>query len=103
MTSIRGHKHFCKKHIFEGLLESSSLPKSRYDKLSVDFFIVDPIVDFLKFFITKYIEEDLQKILRMVLKTRVFFSNKLNEKSLKARLPDIYYNKSYIEYYNFYQ
>lgn len=48
-------------------------------------------------------EEDLQKILKNVLKARVFSSNKSCKKFLTARLSYIYYGKSHIKCYNFCQ
>lgn len=49
----------------------------------------------------KYIEEDLQKILKTVLKAHILFFNGPHKKLLKVRLSDIYYDKSHIKYYNF--
>lgn len=55
-----------------------------------------------------YSEEDLQQIIRIVLKfysliVVVLAFNKTCERPLKARASNVYSSKSYIEYYNFCQ
>ena len=100
---IQGHKHFYKERTSKSFLGSLSFLKSSHDKLSIDSPIIDSIVDSFKFFIAKYIKENLQKILRTVLETRILSSNKLYKKLLKAKSPDVYCGKFHIEYYNFYQ
>ena len=51
--------------------------------------------------IAKYIEEDLQRILKMVLEAQAPPFDGPREKSLKARLPDVYHDRFHMEYYNF--
>ena len=51
----------------------------------------------------KYTEENLQKILRTVLEAQALPSDGSRKKLLKARLPDVYCGKSYMECYNFCQ
>ena len=72
-----------------------------HDKLLINFIITDLIADLFESFIIKYKKKNLQKIFKIVLKTRVFLSNKLYKKLLKTRSSNIYYSKSYIKYYNF--
>ena len=92
MTSIRGRGRACKERTSEG---SSPPPESIYDETPVNPPAVKPPVP-------KYTEEDLQKILRTVLEARAP-SDGAREKPLKARLPDVYCGKSYMECYNFCQ
>ena len=96
MTSIRGRGRPCRKCISKGLLKSSPPPKSSHDKTLVNPPAVKPPV-------AKYIEEDLHRILRTVFKAQAPPFDNAREKLLKGRLPDVYYGKSYIEYYNFCQ
>ena len=95
MTSIRGHGHPCRERISESLLESLPPPEPSHDETPVNLLAEPPVA--------KYIEEDLQRIFRTVLKTRVSSFHSLREKPLKAKLPDVYYGKSHIECYNFCQ
>lgn len=77
--------------------------ESNYDKPPVDFPIIDLIVGFFGPFIAKYMEENLQKILKTVLKACAPLSDRPCKKPLKVRSLDVYYNKFHIEWYNFYQ
>ena len=72
---------------------SSSSPKSSHDKIPVNPPAVEPLV-------AKYIEEDLQKILRTVFKARASPSDGACEKPLKVRSSDVYCGKFHIECYN---
>ena len=99
MTSIQSHRCFCRKRISKGLSEFLFLPKSSYDKTLVNL----PTVTLSKPPIAKYTEEDLQKIFKTVLEAQTPPFDGLCEKPLKAKSPDIYYSKSYIESYNFCQ
>ena len=95
MTSIWGCGRSCRERISKVLLGSSPLPKSSYDKTSVNP-LAEPLV-------AKYIEEDLQKILKTIFKARAPPSDGPRKKPLKVRSPDIYCGKSHMEYYNFCQ
>ena len=53
--------------------------------------------------VTKYTEEDLQRILKTVFEARTPSSDGPGEKPLKARSPDVYCGKSHMECYNFCQ
>ena len=53
--------------------------------------------------VPKYIDKDLQKILRTVLEARASPFDGIREKLLKARLPDVYRGKFHMECYNFCQ
>lgn len=55
--------------------------------------------------IAKYIEENLQYILKIVLKAKAptSASEKPQEYPLKAKFPNIYYKKSHMDYYHFCQ
>lgn len=101
ITSIRGHRCLYKKRITESLLGSLLLLKSSNDKLLIDSLIDNLIVDSFKLFVTKYIEEILQKIFKTVLETCDPFFDLPRERLLKARLSDVYYNKLYMNYYKF--
>ena len=70
--------------------------ESSYDKTPIN----SPAIELP---IAKYTEEDLQRILKTVLKARVPLSNTPRKKLLKARSPDVYHGKSHMEYYNFCQ
>ena len=96
MTSIQGRGRLRREHASEGPSGSSPPPESNHDKALVNPPAVKPPV-------AKYTEEDLQRILRTVLKARAPPSNDAREKSLKARSPDVYCGKSHIECYNFCQ
>ena len=95
MTSIQGRGRPCRKCTSKGPLGSSPLPESINDKTLVN----PPAV---KLPVAKYTEENLQKILRTVLKARAP-SDGTREKPLKARSLDVYYGKSHMEFYNFCQ
>ena len=95
MTLIRGRKQHCREHISK---ISSPIPESNHDKAPVD-----PSIDPSTFSVVKYTEENLQKILRTVLKARAPPSNGCHKKPLKARSFDVYHGKFYIECYNFCQ
>lgn len=101
MTSIQGHECFCKKCISKSLLEFLPFLESRYNKRSVNLPAINPIVGFFGLSIAKYIEENLQKIFRSVLKARVPPFDRLCEKLLKAKSSNIYGGKFYMECYNF--
>ena len=96
MTSIQGHGRLCREHASKGPSGSSPLPESSHDKTPVNPPAVEPLV-------AKYTEEDLQRILRMVLEARAPPSDGIREKPLKARSPDVYCGKSHMECYNFCQ
>ena len=92
MTLIRGRGRPRRERTSEG---SSPPPEFIHDETPVN----PPT---LKSLIAKYTEENLQRILRTVLKARPP-SDSAREKPLKARLPNVYYGKSHIECYNFCQ
>ena len=92
MTSIRSRGRPCQERTSKGF---SPLPESIHDKT--------PVNPPTKLFVAKYIEEDLQKILRTVLEARAPPSDGPREKPLKARSPDVYRGKSHMECYNFCQ
>ena len=92
MTLIRGRGRPRRKRTSEG---SSPPPESIYNETPVNSSTVEPPV-------AKYIEEDLQKILRTVFKAQAP-SDGAREKPLKARLCDVYCGKFHIECYNFCQ
>lgn len=102
MTSIQSCRYLCKEHNSENFLESSILSKSSYNKLSVDSSIINFIIDSSELFITKYIKKNLKKILKIVLEAYISLFDKSCKKLLKAKLYKIYYDKFYMEYYNFY-
>ena len=93
MTSIRGCERLCRECTSKDLSEFSSLLESSHDEISVDPF-AEPLV-------AKYTKEDLQKILRTVHKTRAPPFDGPREKPLKAKSPNVYCGKSYMECYNF--
>ena len=94
-------RHY-RKRIFKSFFRFLSPPESNHDKLLVYSPIIDSIIGLFGPSITKYTEKNLQKILKIVLKTQALFDGSY-EKLLKARLADMYYGKFYIECYNFYQ
>ena len=96
MTSIQGRGRFCRERTSETLLGSSSPPEFSYDKTPAN----SPAVELL---VAKYIEKDLQRILKMILEAWAPPSDTFCEKPLKARSSDIYCGKSHIECYNFCQ
>ena len=91
MTSIRGRGRLCKERTSEG---SSPPPESIHDKAPVNLPAEPPVA--------KYTEEDLQRIFKTVLKAQFPPSYGPREKPLKARLSDVYRDKSHMECYNFY-
>lgn len=103
MTSIQDYRRLCRKHTSKYSWKSSLPPKFNYDKLSVDSPIADLVVSLFRPFIAKYTKKNLQKIFKIILKTQAFLFNRSCKKSLKARLPNIYFDKCHIECYNFYQ
>ena len=96
MTSIRGRGRLCKERTSKSLLGSSPPQESSHDKTPANLSAVEPSI-------AKYIEEDLQKILKTVLKAQVLTSDGAREKPLKGRSLDIYRGKSHMKCYNFYQ
>ena len=95
MISIQSRGRLRQERTSKSLSGSSSLLESSHDETPVNF----PA----ETLVAKYTEEDLQKILRTVLKARAPSSDGPHEKPLKARLPDVYCDQSHIECYNFYQ
>ena len=97
MTSIQNCRRSYKKRIFKGL--SGFLPslKYTYNKFFVDPFVVDLVVILLRSFIIKYINKNLQKILKIVLKAQLFSINRPCKKLLKTEISDVYCDKSHIE------
>ena len=95
MTSIRGRGRSCRKRTSKDLSESLLPPESNHDEAPINLLAEPPI--------TKYTEEDLQKIFRMVFKARALPFDGPREKPLKARSPDVYCVKSHMECYNFCQ
>ena len=94
------------KQISESISSSSPLSIFNYDKPPINFLIIeligDPVVGYFGLSIAKYTKEYLQKIFKIVLRAQISSFNKPCKKLLKAISSDIYYSKSYIEYYNFY-
>ena len=99
ITLIRCRRRLCRKRTFKSQSGSSPASESSYNKTLVN----PPAVGFSKLFIAKYIEKNLHKIPKTILEVQASPTDKLREKLLKARLPDIYYSNSHIEYYNFCQ
>ena len=95
MTFIWSCGRLCRERISEGPLGSSPPLKSSHDEAPVNL-PAKPLV-------AKYIEEDLQRILRTVFEARAPPSDGPCEKPLKARSPDVYCGKSHMECYNFCQ
>ena len=85
MAFIRGRRRLCRERIFEG---SSPSPEFIHDEISVNPPAIEPPV-------AKYIEKDLQKIIKTVLEVRAP-SYGVCEKPLKARLSDVYRGKSHM-------
>lgn len=83
MTFIQGCSHFCREHFFLALFDSF-LPFELDDKLSDQFsgFLGANFSIVIIFAsanpVSKYIEENLQQILKPILETRVFI---ISEKS----------------------
>ena len=59
------------------------------------------VIDSIGLVIAKYIEENLYKILKTILKTQALAFNGFYKKFLKSKSLDVYYSKSYRKYYNF--
>ena len=95
MTSIWDHGRPWQERTSEGLLGSSPPPESSHDET-----LINPPAEPL---IAKYTEEDLQKILKTVLKAQACPSDGPRKKALKARSPDVYCSKFNMECYNFCQ
>ena len=95
MTSVRGRGRLCWERTSKGPLGSSPLLESSYNEVPVNLLAEPPVA--------KYTKKNLQKIFRIVFKARALPSDGPHEKPLKARLPDVYYGKSYVECYNFCQ
>ena len=95
MTSIQGRGRLRRERTSKGLLGSSPPPESIHDETPVNP-PAEPLV-------TKYTEENLQRILRTVLKAQAPPFDGPREKPLKARSSDVYCGKSHMEFYNFYQ
>ena len=95
MTSIRGRGCPCRERTSKDLSGFLPLPESSHGK--------NPVNPSVKPSVAKYTEKDLQKILKTVLEAQVPPSHGPREKPLKARLPDIYCDKSHIKCYNFCQ
>ena len=93
MTSIRGRRYPHRERISKGPSGSSPPPESCYDETLVNLPAELPVA--------KYTEEDLQKILRTVLKARIPPSDGPHKRPLKARSPNVYCDKSHIECYIF--
>ena len=102
MTSIQSCRYLCKEYNSENFSGSSTLSKSSYNKLPADPSIVNFVIDSFGLFIAKYIKKNLKKILKIVLEACISPFNRSCKKLLKAKLYNIYYDKFYIEYYNFY-
>ena len=94
MTSIQGRRRLCRERISKGLSESSSLLESSNNEAPVNPFAESPVA--------KYTEENLQSILKTVFEAWAPPSDGPCKKSLKARSPEVYCDKSHMEYYNFY-
>ena len=103
MISIQSCGQLYKKRTSKGFSGSLLPLKSNHEKFLVNLPIITPVVGLFESFVATYIEKDLQKIFRTILKTRAFLFDKPCKKLLKARLFDVYCDKSYIEYYNFCQ
>ena len=100
MSLIQGCGDPCRERNSESPSKFLPLPKFIHNKSFVDSPIIDPVVNLSRFFVAKYIKDNLQKIFKTILKARASFSDRLYEKLLKAKSLDIYYGKFYIEYYN---
>ena len=94
MTFIQSRRRLCRERISKSPLGSLFPPESSYNKTPVNPPTVKPLV-------AKYLEENVQKILKTVLKVQAPPSDRLCKKPLKTRLPDVYCGKSHMECYNF--
>ena len=101
MTSVRSRGRLHKERISETPSKFSLSAGSDYESAVSP--IVDPSAGSLGPPMAKYTEEDLQRILKVVLETEVLVYNKSCEKPLKTRSSDVYRGKSYMECYNFCQ
>ena len=101
MTSVQSRSRLRKERISKAPSEPSLSARSDYKGAISP--IVDPGAGSVRLFVAKYTEEDLQQILKAVLEAQVPASNEPCEKSLKTRSPDVYCDKSHMEYYNFCQ
>ena len=92
MTLIQGSEYFHKKNIIKAFSGFSSNLRFDHNKLWINSLnlIIDYIVSLIKFLIAKYMKKDLQKYFKIVLKALASFSDKLCERHLKARSPNIY-------------
>lgn len=110
MTLIWGYGYLHRKYPSVALPNSFLSPFKLRNKLSnqptrplrAKFFTTVIFVTASTIF--KYIERDLQQIFKTILEAQVpTTSEKLWDKLLKARFPNVYCEKSYMEYYNFCQ
>ena len=97
MTSIQGRGRFRRERISKSSLGFLPLLESSHNKAPVN----PPAFGLFKPLVAKYTEEDLQKIFRTILKAQASPSDRPYEKALKISSPDVYCDKSHIEYYNF--
>ena len=74
-------------------------PESSHNKALIEPLAVSPF----ELPVTKYIEENLQKILSIILETRASSFDGPCEKLLKAKSPNVYCGKFCMECYNFCQ
>ena len=102
MTSIQSRKRLRRKRTLKDFSRFSTFLESTNNKPFFDSSIIDSIVGLFGLFIAKYIEENLQKIFKTVLKAQACHSDRFCKKQLKARLPNVYYGKFHIKYYNVY-
>ena len=94
MTSIRGRGRPCIERTSKNPWRSSPSLEFSHDKTLVNLLAIEPLV-------AEYTEENLQRILKMVFEAQALPSDGLHKKLLKAKLPNVYCGKFYIEYYNF--
>ena len=109
MTLIRGRSHFHKKCSFVTFFDSFSL--LQLDKKLFDQLVGPPRANLLivvilatALFIPKYTKKELLQIFETVLEAWASTTfKKFWNKPLKAHSLDMYYEKSHMECYNFYQ
>ena len=110
MTSVQGRGCPRRKHFFVTLPDSFSLPKSKFFKQPAR--PLRPKSSATDTDVPKYSKDNLQQILKTVLEAQApasvpvlacATSEKPQDKPLKARSPKIYYEKSYMDFYNFCQ
>ena len=76
--------------------------------------IFGPFIDSALFYIAKYLKDELQQIFKIVLNSRLsqafasapvvaLYYDDLCKRLLKAWFPDVYCNKTHMEYCNFFQ